>query len=105
MRLIVIAAVLAGFTTAAAAQTAPAPAPSATPPAASNVPAPSTPGQAQSKGLRGQAARDAIQVCVEEQRLACVKEAVEKKIVGEHRREFVRTCAGRPKRGEGANRG
>ena len=112
MRLIVIAAVLAGFTTAAAAQTAPAPAPapSAAPPAASNVPAPSTPpadcrGQAQSKGLRGQAARDAIQGCVEEQRLACVKEAVEKKIVGEHRREFVRTCAGRPKRGEGANRG
>ena len=74
------------------------------------MPAPSTPpadcrGQAQSKGLRGQAARDAIQVCVEEQRLACVKEAVEKKIVGEHRREFVRACAGRPKRGEGGNRG
>jgi hypothetical protein len=103
MRLIVIAAVFAGFTTAAAAQTTPAP--SATPPAASNVPAPSTPpadcrGQAQSKGLRGQAARDAIQVCVEEQRLACVKEAVEKKVVGEHRREFVRACAGRPKRGD-----
>jgi hypothetical protein len=112
MRLVVIAAVLAGFTTAAAAQTAPAPAPapSAAPPAASNVPAPSTPpadcrGQAQSKGLRGQAARDAIQVCVEEQRLACVKEAVEKKIVGQQRREFVRACAGRPKRGEGSNRG
>ena len=112
MRLIVMAAVLAGFTTAAAAQTAPAaaPAPSAAPSAASSVPAPSTPpadcrGQAQSKGLRGQAARDAIQVCVEEQRLACVKEAVDKKIVGEQRREFVRACAGRPKRGEGSNRG
>src|SRR5215204_6169073 len=122
MRLLIFAAVLAGFTTAVAAQTAPDPAPApapsatppaatppattppaATPPAASNVPTPSTPpvdcrGQAQAKGLRGQAARDAMQVCVEEQRVACVKEAVEKKIVGEQRREFVRACAGRPKR-------
>jgi hypothetical protein len=114
MRLLVIAAVLAGLTTAATAQTAPAPPatpPAATPPAASSVPAPSTPpadcrGKAQSQGLRGQAARDAIQICVEEQRLACVKEAVEKKIVGESRRDFVRACAGRPKRGEGrGNRG
>jgi hypothetical protein len=116
MRLLVIAAVLAGFTTAAAAQTAPAPAPapapSAAPPAASNVPTPNTPpadcrGKAQAQGLRGQAARDAIQVCVEEQRLACVKEAVEKKIIGEARRDFVRSCAGRPNRGEGRgnNRG
>jgi hypothetical protein len=132
MRLLVIAAVLAGFATAAAAQTTPAPAPapaapapSATPPAAappaatppaatspaaSNVPTPSTPpadcrGKAQSQRLRGQAARDAIQVCVEEQRLACVKEAVEKKIIGAQRREFVRACAGRPKRDESGNRG
>ena len=110
MRLIVIAAVLAGFTTAAAAQTAPAArtlrnAARRIERARAKHPAADCRGQAQSKGLRGQAARDAIQVCVEEQRLACVKEAVEKKIVGEHRREFVRACAGRPKRGEGANRG
>jgi hypothetical protein len=56
--------------------------------------------QAQSKGLRGQAARDAMEICVEEQRLACVKEAVEKKVVGAARRDFVRSCAGRPGRGD-----
>jgi hypothetical protein len=103
MRLLVIAAALVGSTIAAAAQTAPAPAPSAPPPAAAA--APSTPpvdcrAQAQSKGLRGQAARDSIQVCVQEQRLACTKEAVDKKLVGMARRDFVRACAGRPAKGE-----
>jgi hypothetical protein len=62
-------------------------------------------GQAQEKGLRGQAARDAMQICVEEQRVACTKEAVDKKIVGEARREFIRACAGRPGRAERGNKG
>jgi hypothetical protein len=110
MRLLVIAAALTGFAAAAAAQTAPAPAPSATPPAAAATPAPGTPpvdcrAQAQSKGLRGQAARDAVTLCVEEQRLACTKEAIEKKIVGKQRREFVRACAGRPGKGDAAGKG
>ena len=105
MRLFVIAAALVGLTVAAAAQTTPAPAPSATPPAAGAAPTPSTPpvdcrAQAQSKGLRGQAARDAVQVCVQEQRLACTKEAVEKKLAGPARRDFIRACAGRPGKGE-----
>jgi hypothetical protein len=110
MRHLVIAAALIGFTAAASAQTTPAPdaAPSETPPAAGNVPSPSTPpvdcrGQAQSKGLRGQAARDAMEICMEEQRLACTKEAVEKKVVGAARRDFIRSCAGRPGRGDAAS--
>jgi hypothetical protein len=118
MRRLVIAAALIGFTAAASAQTTPPPdaAPSETPPAAGGAPSPSTPSastppvdcraQAQSKGLRGQAARDAMEICVEEQRLACVKEAVEKKVVGAARRDFVRSCAGRPGRGDaGDNKG
>jgi hypothetical protein len=100
MRIVFAIAALTAFAGAAVAQPAAAPAPSAAPPAATS-PQPGIPkvdcrANAQSKGLRGQPARDAIAICVEEQRLACLKEAVEKKIVAQQRREFIRTCAGRP---------
>ena len=115
MRRLVIAAALIGFTAAASAQTAPPPAtaPSEPPPAAGGAPSPNTPSagtppvdcraQAQSKGLRGQAARDAMEICMAEQRLACTKEAVEKKVMGPARRDFILSCAGRPGRGDAAN--
>lgn len=108
MRNLMALAVVIAFAAPVAAQTppaqtpaaqAPAPQPPASPPAAA-TPAPATQpvdcrAQAQSKGLRGQDARDSTAVCVQEQRLACIKEAVDKKIVGPQRRDFMRTCAGR----------
>ena len=120
MRRLVIAAAVIGFAAAASAQTAPPPAtaPSEPPPAAGGAPGPGAPSpstpsastppvdcraQAQSKGLRGQAARDAMEICMAEQRLACTKEAVEKKVIGAARRDFILSCAGRPGRGDAAN--
>jgi hypothetical protein len=93
MRIVVGFIALVGLASVAAAQTAP--------PAAA-IPAPSTKpvdcrAQAQAKGLRGQASRDAVSLCVEELRTACLKEAIEKKIVGKNRQAFMKTCAGRPK--------
>jgi hypothetical protein len=75
------------------------PAPGGRPPAAA-VPQANTPvvdcrARAREKGLRGPAVRDEIAICREEQRLACTKEAVERKIVGDARREFIRNCSGR----------
>jgi hypothetical protein len=75
-----------------------APPPGGRPPAAANVPQPNTPqvdcrARAREKGLRGPAVRDEVTICREEQRLACVKEAVERKIAGEARREFIRNCS------------
>ena len=125
MRRLVIAAAFIGFAAAASAQTTPPPAaaPSDAPPAAGGTPSPSQPSpspgaptastppvdcraQAQSKGLRGQAARDAMEICMAEQRLACTKEAVEKKVIGAARRDFIVSCAGRPgRRDAGNNRG
>ena len=118
MRRLVIAAAFIGFAAAASAQTTPPPAaaPSDAPPAAGGAPSPNTPSastppvdcraQAQSKGLRGQAARDAMEICMAEQRLACTKEAVEKKVIGAARRDFIVSCAGRPgRRDAGNNRG
>jgi hypothetical protein len=76
----------------------PAAAPSGPPPAAAAVPEPNTKpvdcrARAREKGLRGPAVRDEVTICREEQRLACVKEAVERKIAGEARREFIRKCS------------
>ncbi|MGC1465029.1 MAG: hypothetical protein WA792_04785, partial [Pseudolabrys sp.] len=50
--------------------------------------------QAQQKGLRGEALRDSMQVCVLETRLACLKKAIAQKIVGPARRDFVGNCDG-----------
>jgi len=97
MRIVAGFIALVGFASVAAAQTAPS-----SPPPAAAIAAPSTKpvdcrAQAQSKGLRGQASRDAVSLCVEELRTACLKEAIEKKIVGKNRQVFIKTCAGRPK--------
>lgn len=127
-RTFVTAIALVGFAAAAYAQqspppdTAPPPAPppaaapgGAPPPAArqpaANVPQPNTPqvdcrARAREKGLRGPAIRDEVAICREEQRLACTKEAVERKIpAGDARREFIRSCAGRPGGGGGGRGG
>jgi hypothetical protein len=40
--------------------------------------------------------RDAVQLCAAEPRLTCLKEAMDRKIVGKERREFVRSCPTRP---------
>ena len=105
MRTVLVTIAMAGFTVSAAAQTPPpaaAPAPGSAPPAsaapASSVPPVDCRAQAQAKGLTGQELRDSVAICVQEQRLACIKDAVAKKIVGKERREFMQTCAGRPNR-------
>ncbi|MBX9845959.1 MAG: hypothetical protein K2Z80_29565 [Xanthobacteraceae bacterium] len=117
MRLLVIVTAVVGIAAAAQAQTTP---PSDAPPPAGGAPSPSTPSpstpsagtppvdcraQAQSKGLRGQAARDALEICMAEQRLACIKGAVEKKVIGAARRDFILSCAGRPGRADAGNKG
>jgi len=104
-RTLVTAMAVIGFACAAFAQQAPAPntttpPAAAAPPAAANVPQPNTMpvncrAQAREKGLRGPDARDSIAICREEQRLACTKEAVERKIGDHQRREFIRNCSGR----------
>ncbi|HZT27256.1 MAG TPA: hypothetical protein VFA57_16275 [Pseudolabrys sp.] len=104
MRLILVIATLMSLTLGATAQTSPPAASAATPPASatappvSSVPPVDCRAQAQAKGLSGQELRDSVAVCVQEQRLACIKDAVAKKIVGKQRREFMQTCAGRPNR-------
>jgi hypothetical protein len=46
--------------------------------------------------------RDAVALCREEQRTACLKEAINKHIVCKERKAFVKDCSRRPKDGQPA---
>jgi hypothetical protein len=82
---------------AAFAQSTPAPATAV--PAQSN-PSPAVPVplgkrlacQTASQGLKGQEQRDQMQLCVAQAQLDCLKQAIDQKIVGPQRRDFVRSC-------------
>jgi hypothetical protein len=114
MKLPVIAIVSAGsilFSIAAVAQSAPAPAPVPAQSAPATAPAPAAPVQTNSaaavpvpsgkrmacqtasQALKGQDRQDQIQLCMAQTRLDCLKQAIDQKIVGPQRRDFVKTCA------------
>jgi len=101
MRLPVIAIVSAGsivFSVAAFAQSAPAPAPAAPVQAnpAAAVPVPSGKRlacQTASQALKGQDRQDQIQLCMAQARLDCLKQAIDQKIMGPQRKDFMQTCA------------
>jgi hypothetical protein len=48
--------------------------------------------QAAAQGLKGQERQDQMQLCMEQARLDCLKQAIDQKIVSPQRREFVRNC-------------
>jgi len=45
------------------------------------------------QSMSGQDRRDQMQLCMEQARLDCLKQAIDQKIVGPQRRDFVRDCA------------
>ncbi|UPJ69418.1 hypothetical protein [Bradyrhizobium sp. 191] len=74
-----------------AAQTTPSAAPAAT------VPVPATKRVAclaTTQSLKGQDRRDQLQLCMAQARVDCLKQAIDQKIVGEARKDFIKTCAG-----------
>jgi hypothetical protein len=96
-----IAAGFLGLALAAFAQsTAPTSAP-ATPAVQSNpaAAAPVSPSKryacrAAAQATQGQERADQIQLCIAQARLDCLKQAIDQKIVGPQRRDFVQTCLG-----------
>jgi hypothetical protein len=48
--------------------------------------------QAAAQGLKGQERQDQMQLCIAQARLDCLKQAIDQKIVGPQRREFVQNC-------------
>jgi hypothetical protein len=45
------------------------------------------------QALTGQARRDQMQLCLAQARLDCLKQAIDQKIVGPERKDFVKNCA------------
>ena len=45
------------------------------------------------KGLQGQERQDQIQLCRAQAHLDCLKQAIDQKIVGPERKDFVKNCA------------
>jgi hypothetical protein len=86
-----------GLALAALAQS---PAPDPTPPPVQTNTAPAAPVaasklfacQAAVKGLQGQERQDQLQLCRAQARLDCLKQAIDEKVVGPQRRDFMRTC-------------
>jgi hypothetical protein len=105
MRLLIgamAATVSVALAAAALAQsaTAPNPGPAAVPAPANTtaaaVPVPSGKRfacQTAAQGFQGQERKDQMQLCVAQAHLDCLKQAIDQKIVGPQRRDFVRSCA------------
>jgi hypothetical protein len=49
---------------------------------------------ATTQNLQGQDKRDQMQLCMAQARFDCLKQAIDQKLVGEPRRNFVKTCVG-----------
>ena len=82
---------------AAFAQTAPVSAPAVAEPADSAVAVPVALGKRMacldaSQSKQGQDKKDQMQLCMEQARLDCLKQAIEQKIVGPQRKDFVKSC-------------
>ncbi|MGY3441968.1 MULTISPECIES: hypothetical protein [unclassified Bradyrhizobium] len=105
MKRLVVALVSAGsllVSVAAFAQSTSAPAPAAAPaaaPAQESVAAAPVPGakraacQSAAKALKGQDRHDQMQLCMAQAHLDCLKQAIDQKIVGPQRKDFVKSCA------------
>ncbi|PDT72438.1 hypothetical protein [Bradyrhizobium sp. C9] len=104
MKRFVVALVSAGsllVSVAAFAQAAstPAAAPAAAPAQESTSAAVPVPGakraacQSAAKALKGQDRHDQMQLCMAQAHLDCLKQAIDQKIVGPQRKDFVKSCA------------
>jgi hypothetical protein len=50
--------------------------------------------QTSADGMKGQERRDQMQLCMAQAHLDCLKQAIDQKIVGPQRRDFMKTCMG-----------
>jgi hypothetical protein len=96
----IAAALVFLFVAPAVAQTpAPAavPAPAAPAGQSTTVPVPSTKRVAclaSTQGMKGQDKNDQMQLCMAQGRLDCLKQAIDQKLVGPQRKEFIQSCVG-----------
>jgi hypothetical protein len=101
MRILLSAVVAVGTLGLAIAAFAQSGAPTPTPAVQTNAApaAPVSPSKryacrAASQAAQGQERQDQMQLCMAQARLDCLKQAIDQKVTGLQRRDFVRTCVG-----------
>jgi hypothetical protein len=103
MKRLVVALVSAGsllVSVAALAQSTSAPAPAAAPAQESTSATSPVPGakraacKSSAQALKGQDRHDQMQLCMAQAHLDCLKQAIDQKITGPQRKDFVKSCAG-----------
>jgi hypothetical protein len=99
MKFLLSAILVAGLTATAVAQTSAPVAKdnTAAPGAQANPSAPigkRAACQAAAQGMKGQERHDQMQLCMAQAHLDCVKQAIDQKVVGPQRRDFMKTCVG-----------
>jgi|GEM_PF-1523910 len=50
--------------------------------------------QSSTQALKGQDKRDQMQLCMAQAHLDCLKQAIDQKIIGPQRKDFIKSCAG-----------
>ena len=50
--------------------------------------------QTSAQGVKGQERQDQMQLCMAQAHLDCLKQAIDQKIVGPQRRDFMKSCMG-----------
>jgi hypothetical protein len=92
-------AVAAFAQSTSAPQATPTPAPSAAPAAAANPSTGAATGggkraecQMAAQGKKGQDRQDEMQLCMAQGHVDCLKQAIDQKVVGPQRRDFIKNC-------------
>jgi hypothetical protein len=97
---VMIAATALSLASAAFAQSAGTSAPSATNPTPNAGAAPSAASgkrsacQTSAQGMKGQERQDQMQLCMAQAHLDCLKQAIDQKVVGPQRKDFIKGCMG-----------
>jgi len=50
--------------------------------------------QTAAQGMKGQERQDQMQLCVAQAHLDCLKQAIDQKVVGQPRKDFMKSCMG-----------
>jgi hypothetical protein len=94
MKFVVSAILVFGLTASAFAQTASAPPAAQDNPATAAAAGKRSAFHAPPQRMKGQERHDQVQLCMAQAHLDCLKQAIDQKVVGPQRKDFMKTCVG-----------
>jgi hypothetical protein len=97
LKMVAIAALILSGTACFAQSAAPAPTATPEPAPKSSAAAPVATGkrmgcQATTQAMKGQDRKDQMQLCMAQAHVDCLKQAIDQKLIGPQRKDFMKTC-------------